>query len=115
MASDLGLYCVPVTQRKALGLYGFAVVFFNLFLSNLRIASRFICFTVKQNNRKNNRKGKVCITRLRQGFLTFDVNIKWRSETFDEINVIIVQSVGVLNMNTLYKLGDLKYNGKYFK
>ena len=54
----------------------------------------------------------------------FDVNVKWRSETFDEINVIIVQSVVVLNkntevfsifdMNTLYELGDLKYNGKYF-
>ena len=44
--------------------------------------------------------------------------------TFDEINVIIVQSVVVLNMNTevfriydmntFYKLVDLKYNGKYF-
>ena len=54
----------------------------------------------------------------------FDVNIKWRSKTFDEVNVIIVQSVVVLTMNTevfriydmnsLYKLGDLKYNGKYF-
>ena len=40
------------------------------------------------------------------------------------INVTIVQSVVVLNMNTevfrihdmntLYKIGDLKYNGKYF-
>ena len=58
-----------------------------------------------------------------KGFLTFDVNVKWRSETFNEINVIIVQSVVVLNtntevfriydMNTLYKLGDLKYNGKW--
>ena len=58
------------------------------------------------------------------GFLTFDVSVKWRSETFDEINVIIVQSVVVLNMNTevfriydmntFYELGDLKYNGKYF-
>ena len=49
-----------------------------------------------------------------------------RYETFDEFNVIIVQPVVVLNMNTevfriydmnmntLYKLGDLKYNGKYF-
>ena len=56
------------------------------------------------------------------GFLTFDVNVKWRSETFDEINVIIVQSVVVLNMNTevfrthdmntLYELGSLKYDGK---
>ena len=56
------------------------------------------------------------------GFLTFDVNVKWRSETFNEINVIIVQSGVVLNMNTevfriydmntLYKLGDRKYNGK---
>ena len=58
------------------------------------------------------------------GFFTFDFNVKWRSETFDEINVIIVQSVVVLNMNTevfrshdmniLYTIGDLKYNGKYF-
>ena len=57
-------------------------------------------------------------------FFTFDFNVKWRSETFDEINVIIMQSVVVLNMNTevfriydmntLYKQGDLKYNGKYF-
>ena len=57
-------------------------------------------------------------------FLTFDFNVKWRSETFDEINVVIVQSVVVLNMNTkvfmihdmytLYKIGGLKYNGKYF-
>ena len=57
------------------------------------------------------------------GFLTFDFNVKWRSETFDGINVIIVQSVVVLNMNTgvfrvhdmniLYKIGDLKYNGMY--
>ena len=57
-------------------------------------------------------------------FFTFDVIIKWRSETFDVMNVIIVQSVVVLNMNTevfrihdintLYKIGDLKYNGKYF-
>ena len=64
-----------------------------------------------------NKKEKVCITCLRQ-----DVNVKWRSETFHEINVIIVQSVVVLNMNTevfricdmniLYKLGDLKYNEK---
>ena len=40
------------------------------------------------------------------------------------MNVIIVQPVVVLNMNTevfrihdmntLYKIGDLKYNGKYF-
>ena len=56
----------------------------------------------------------------------FDFNVKWRSETFDVINVSIVQSVVVLNMNTevfrthdmntLYKIGDLKYNGnaKYF-
>ena len=46
------------------------------------------------------------------------------SETFEEINVIIVQSAVVLNMSThvfriydmstLYKLGDLKYSGKYF-
>ena len=58
------------------------------------------------------------------GFKTFDVNVKWRSETFDEINVIILQSVVPLNMNTevlriydmntLYELGNLKYNGKYF-
>ena len=34
VASDLGLYCVPMAQRKALGLYGFRF-FFNLFLSNL--------------------------------------------------------------------------------
>ena len=56
--------------------------------------------------------------------LTFDFNVKWRSETFDEINVIIVQSIVVLNMNTevfrihdmntLHKIGDLKYNGMYF-
>ena len=59
------------------------------------------------------------------GFLTFLVNVKWQSETFNElnlINVIIMQSAVVLNMNmevfriydmnTLYKLGDLKYNGK---
>ena len=86
--------------------------------------SRFICCTVKKNIIKIiNRKGKVCITCLRQVFLTFDVNVRWRSETFDEINLIIVQSVVVLNMNTevfrfydmstLYELGDLKYNGKY--
>ena len=60
---------------------------------------------------------------LRQFFyLNFDFKVKLRSETFDEINVIIVQSVVVLNMNTeafrihdmntLYKTGDLKYNGK---
>ena len=72
-----------------------------------------------------NGKGKICITCLRQVCLfTFDVNVKWRSETFDVINVIIVQSVVVLNMyteelsfhdmNTLYKIGDLKNNGKYF-
>ena len=71
-----------------------------------------------------NRKGKVCITCLRQFFFTFDFNVEWRSETFDAINVIIVQSVAVPNMNTgafrvhdmntLYKIGDLKYNGKYF-
>ena len=71
-----------------------------------------------------NRNGKVCITCLRQGFFfTFNVNVKWRSETFDKINVINAQSVVVLNMNmevfriydmnTLYKLGNLKYNGKY--
>ena len=44
--------------------------------------------------------------------------------TFDEINVIIVQSIVVLNMNkevfrihdmnTLHKIGDLKYNDMYF-
>ena len=49
----------------------------------------------------------------------FDFNVKWRV-----INVITVQSVVVLNMNTevfriydmntLNKIGDLKYNGKYF-
>ena len=58
------------------------------------------------------------------GFLTFDFNVKWRSETFDEINVSIVQSVVVLNMNTevfrildintLYKIDELKYNGMHF-
>ena len=47
-----------------------------------------------------------------------------RSETLDEINVTIVQSIVVLNMNTevfrihdmntLHKIGDLKYNGMYF-
>ena len=57
------------------------------------------------------------------GILTFDFNVKWRSETFDEINVIIVQSIVVLNMNTelfrihnmntLHKIGDLKCNGMY--
>ena len=31
MASDLGLYCVPMIQRKALGLYGFTVGFFTYF------------------------------------------------------------------------------------
>ena len=51
------------------------------------------------------------------GFLTFDFNVKWRFETFDVINVIIVRSVVMLNMNTevlrihdmntLYKIGDL--------
>ena len=71
-----------------------------------------------------NRKGKVCITCLRQVFFTFDFNVKWQSETFDVISVIIVQTVVVLNMNTevfwihdmttLYKIGDQKYNGKYF-
>ena len=58
------------------------------------------------------------------GILTFDFNVKWRSETFDEINVIIVQSIVVLNMNTevfrihdmnaLHKICDLKFNGMYF-
>ena len=53
-----------------------------------------------------------------------EFNVKWRSETFDEKNVIIVQSVVVLNMNTevfrihdmntLYKLCDLKHGVKYF-
>ena len=57
-------------------------------------------------------------------FFTFDVYVKWRSETFDVINIIIVQSVVVLNMNTevfrihdmntLYKICDQKDNGKYF-
>ena len=64
-----------------------------------------------------NRKENVCITCLRQVFLTVDFNVKWRSETFDEINVIIVQSIVVLNMNTevfrihdmntLHEIGDL--------
>ena len=57
---------------------------------------------------------------LRQVFLV-------QCETFDAINaryVIIVQSVVVLNMNTevfrindmntLYNISDLEYNGKYF-
>ena len=59
-------------------------------------------------------------------FFIFDFNVKWRSETFDEINVIIVQSVVIFrlnkntevfrihDMNTLYIIDDLKYNGKYF-
>ena len=59
-----------------------------------------MCCTVKQNKIKIiNRNGKVCITCLRQVFFTCDVNVKWRSETFDEINVIIVQSAVVLNMS----------------
>ena len=54
----------------------------------------------------------------------FKNKTEWRSETLDVVNVIIVQSAFVLNMNTevfrihdrniLYKIGDLKYNGKYF-
>ena len=69
------------------------------------------------------KRENVCITCLRQFLFTFDFNVKWRSENIDVINVTIVQSVVVLNMNTevfrihymntLYKIVDLKYNGKY--
>ena len=72
------------------------------------------CCTVKQNkikynyNNNINRKGNVCIT-----CLSFNVN-------GDVINVIIVQLnmntdvFRIHDMNTLYKIFDLKYNGKYF-
>ena len=82
------------------------------------------CKTKKKTKQKCNKNNKQKRKSLHYVSLTFDVNVKWRSETFDEINVIIVQSVVVLNMNgevfriydmnTLYKLGDLTYNGKYF-
>ena len=71
---------------------------FNLFLSNLWI--HLVLFVVLLNKIKKynilliiNRKGK-SLDRV------FDFNVKWRSETFDERTVIIVQSVVVLNMNT---------------
>ena len=67
------------------------------------MTSHYICCTVEQNKiLKNiiNRNGKVCITCLGTFFFTFDVNVKWRSETCNVINGIIVQSVVVLNMNT---------------
>ena len=47
MASDLGLDCVPLTQRKAVGMYGFTGFFFSSINT-----SRFICGTVKQNQIK---------------------------------------------------------------
>ena len=93
MASDLGLYCVPVTQRKALGMYGFSGFFFNISFLALN-TSRFICCNVKKKIIIImiiiiiKRKGKVCTRCLRQ-FFTFDFNVKWRSETFDVMQVII--------------------------
>ena len=57
-----------------------------------------MCRTVKQNKKYNhNNKHK----RKSLHYVSKTVfNVKWRSETFDEINVIIVQSVVVLNITT---------------
>ena len=55
-----------------------------------------------------NRKGNVCNTCLRKFFFTFDFNVKWRSETLDVMNVIIVQSVVVLNMDMeVFRIHDM--------
>ena len=49
MASDLGLYCVPMAQKKALGLYG--LEFFLTYFFPILNTSRF---SVKQNKIENN-------------------------------------------------------------
>ena len=52
---------------------------------------------------------KFALRVLARFFFTFDVNVKWGSETFDKINVIVVQSVVVLNMNTeVFRIYDIK-------
>ena len=90
------------------------------------MTSRFICCTVEQNKikKKYNKQKRKSLHNVPWNvfFFTIDVNVKWRSETFNVINIVIVQSVVVLNINTevfriydmniLYKLGDLRYNGK---
>ena len=50
VVSDLGLYCVPMAQRSALGLYGFRGFFFKLISFQSLNTS---CFSVKT---KQNRK-----------------------------------------------------------